>query len=183
MSQEEPPAKPIYVCPTAGERGMTELHYAAYLNDPDAVRKQLQLGVSVDVRDDNGWTPLHWSIDMAQAWGEPELVVALLLEAGASANAVDHSGFSVLMMACERNNKAILDQLVDADADVHARNADAAPLHLAAGCNFSEGIGRLLSLGADPSETDSQGQTPKQIAEDCGFEECVAILEAFRSAT
>jgi ankyrin repeat protein len=76
---------------------MTELHYAAYCNDPEAVRAQLLQGVSVDVCDDNGWTPLQWSIDMAQASGKPEQVVSVLLAAGASANAVDQQGFSVLM--------------------------------------------------------------------------------------
>ena len=94
------------------------MHYAAYCNDPDDVRAQLSLGVPVDIRDDNGWTPLHWSIDMAQAWGEPEQVVSLLLKAGASANAVDNSGFSVMMMACGRNNEAIFEQLIVGGANI-----------------------------------------------------------------
>jgi 26S proteasome non-ATPase regulatory subunit 10 len=180
MSSNESLKKPVLVRPTAGERGMAALHYAAYLNDPDAVRDQLNLGIAVDVRDDNGWTPLHWSIDMAEAWGEAEKVVALLIRAGASVDAADRSGFSVLMMACGRNNEAILNQLIDAGADIHARNAHTAPLHEAAGCNFSQGIRRLLSLGANPLETDSRGHTAEHIAEVCGFDECVAILKAAR---
>src|SRR5580704_16119289 len=141
MSQENPKTKPTLVTPTAGQRGMTELHYAAYCNDADEVRAQLRRGAYVDVRDDNGWTPLHWSIDMAQACDEPERVVSLLLAAGASANAVDQSGFSVLMMACGRNNAVILEQLIQAGADVHLRNiSGTTALHEAAGCNFSEGI-------------------------------------------
>jgi len=107
---------------------MTELHYAAYCNDADEVRDQLRRDVYVDVRDENGWTPLHWSIDMGQACGEPEQVVSLLLAAGASANAVDQSGFSVLMMACGRNNLVILQQLIRAGADVNLRNLSAPPL-------------------------------------------------------
>src|SRR4051794_13177954 len=117
MSQEEPP-KPELITPTVGKRGMTSLHHAAYLNDPDAVRAELQRGMPADVRDHGGWTPLHWSIDMAQAWGEPEQVMSLLLKAGASPNSVDTSGFSVLMMACARNNEAILEQLISAGADI-----------------------------------------------------------------
>jgi len=54
---EEQPIKPTLVTPAAGQRGMTELHYAAYCNDPESVRVQLQLGVAVDVRDENGLTP------------------------------------------------------------------------------------------------------------------------------
>lgn len=181
MSHEDP-AKPEYIVPTAGQRGMTSLHHAAYLNDPDAVRAEVHRGIPVDVRDDGGWTPLRWSIDMSQASGEPERVVSLLLQAGASPNSVDDSGFSVLMMACGRNNVAILEQLIKAGADINLRTAETTPLHEAAGCNFSEGIERLLALGANAQQTDSRGRTPEQVAEACGFDESVAILKAARPA-
>jgi len=183
MSKEDPPEKPVLISPRAGQRGMTGLHYAAYRNDPEAVEAELKRGLPVDAGDDAGWTPLHWSIDMAQAWGEPEKVVSLLLAAGASANAVDSSGFSVLMIACGRNNENILEQLIRAGANVHARNADTTPLHEAAGCNFSEGIRRLLSLGVELRQTNRRNQTPEQVAEECEFQEGVAAFKAVRSAT
>ena len=183
MSQEKMPNKPVLIHPMAGKRGMTELHYAAYSNDLDAVRDQLRSGVPVDVRDDNGWTPLHWSIDMAEAWGEPERVVSLLLHAGASANAIDHSGFSVLMMACSRNNLKVLSDLLKAGADIQVRNASSTPLHEAAACNFSAGIRTLLVLGADPSQKDSEGRTPAELAEEYGFEESVAVFRGARPGT
>jgi 26S proteasome non-ATPase regulatory subunit 10 len=177
VSQQKFPSKPTYVCPAVGYRGMNELHYAAYLNDPVAVTEQLQLGVSVDSRDDNGWTPLHWSIDMSQAWGEPDRVVALLLKAGASANAVDSTGQSVLMIACGRNNEKIVEKLLDAGADINVRNDDTTPLHEAASCNFVEAIERLLSLGADSYVLDRRGLTPEQLAEECEFVECCSVFK------
>jgi ankyrin repeat protein len=179
MSQENTP-KPEYIVPTAGKRGMTSLHHAAYLNDPEAVRAELQRGIPVDVRDDHGWTPLHWSIDMAQAWGEPEQVVSVLLEAGASPNSVSNTGFSVLMMACGRNNEKILHQLITAGADINLRSTETTPLHEAAGCNFTEGIQRLLALGANPQQIDSRGKTPEQLAEVCEFDESVAVFKTSR---
>lgn len=178
MKQEEQP-KPELIVPMAGQRGMTELHYAGYCNDPEEIHVQLRLGVPVDAQDDNGWTALHWSIDMSQAWGEPEEVVSLLLAAGASANAVDSSGFSVLMMACGRNNEAIVEQLIKSGADIGAQSANGTTaLHEAAGCNFSEAIGRLLSHGAYPRPIDKSNRTPDQIAEECGFEESARLLKA-----
>lgn len=183
MPQEDAPFKPEYVVPTAGKRGMTALHYAAYRNDPDAVSSELGNGASVNARDDAGWTPLHWSVDMAQAWGEPERVVSLLLAAGASPNALDSSGRSVLMMACETNSESILDQLVAAGADIHLRSAGTTALHQAVGSNFSEGVRRLLALGVDAQQLDSRGRSPEQLAEECGFEESVAALKAVRPAT
>lgn len=179
---DETPAKPRYIVPTAGQRGMTALHHAAYLNDVDAVRAELKRGTSADAPDDGGWTPLHWSIDMAEAWGDPEEVVSLLLDAGASANAVDKSGVSVLMMACGRHNEAILERLLHAGADIHLRAVDTTPLHQAAGCNFKEAVQRLLSLGANPRQTDSLGRTPEQLAGECGFDTCVAVFKAWRAS-
>ena len=182
MSQDDPMIRPTLITPTAGQRGMTELHDAAYRNDADEVRDQLRRAICVDVRDDNGWTPLHWSIDMAQAGGEPEQVVSLLLAAGASANAVDQSGSSVLMMACGRNNAVILEQLIQAGSDVHLRNlTGTTALHEAAGCNFTEGIRQLLIRGADPRAVDNWNRTPQDIAEQCGFDESVGALKAARS--
>jgi len=157
---------------------MTALHYAAYCNDPDAVEAELKRGAPVDARDDAGWTPLHWSIDMAQAGGDSERVVSLLLKAGASPNAVDRVGFSVLMMACGRNDEEILEQLIAAGADVYARNDETTPLHEAAGCNFSEAIRRLLSLGVDPGQRDMKNRTPEALAEECQSNESVAVFKA-----
>ena len=181
MVRDNQQGKPTLIHPAAGQRGMTELHYASYCNDPDGVRAQLRMGVSADIRDDNGWTPLHWSIDMSQAWGEPEQVVSLLLGAGASANAVDFSGFSVLMMACGRNNESIFEQLIKSGADIGAKSmSGTTALHEAAWCNFHEAIRCLLLLGADPNQVDHRDQTAEQIAEQCGFEEGVSILKAAR---
>lgn len=182
MPQRHASAKPVLVTPTPGHRGMTTLHYAAYCNDPDGVQSQLLSGVPADVRDDNGWTPLHWAIDMAQAGGDPSRVVSILLEHGASPNATDASGFSVLMMACSRNNKSILQQLIKAGADVHERSSESTPLHQAAGCNFHEGIAILLTLGANPTSIDQSGRTPEQLAQIGGFDESVAVLRAARRA-
>jgi len=180
MPEENQPAKPTLITPTAGERGMTDLHYAAYCNEPEDIRAELKAGSAIDVRDANGWTPLHWSIDMAQSgFGTPELVVSLLLAAGASANSVDNSGFTVLMMACGRNNTGILEQLLQAGADIHAVSTlGTTALHEAAGCNFVEAIQRLLALGASPAALDSWNRTPQDIAVACQWDECVAVFNA-----
>jgi ankyrin repeat protein len=183
MSEKGETNKPRLIRPTSGQRGMTELHYAAYCNDPEAVRVQLQQDVLVDVRDDNGWTPLHWSIDMAQAGGKPEQVVDVLLAAGASPDAVDQSGCSALMMACGRNNETIVERLIKAGADIHWRSRSGGTLlHEAASCNFSEAIRRLLMLGLDPREMDDRDKTPEEVAEDCGFDESVAVFKAAKLA-
>lgn len=183
MSQDDAPIQERYAVPTAGQGGMTALHHAAYCNDPEAVRAALRLGIPVDARDDGEWTALHWSIDMAQAWGEPEQVVALLLAASASPSAADNLQRSVLMVACGRNNESIVDQLLRAGADVHARGPrDTTPLHEAARHDFAAVVRRLLALGADPNLVDYDGLTAEQVAEKEECEESVAVFDAWRAA-
>jgi ankyrin repeat protein len=173
--------KLTYEVPTVGRRGMTALHHAAYCNDVEATRAELQSGAPVDVQDDNGWTPLHWSIDMASAWGDPESVVALLLASGASANATDHFGVSALTRACDTYNLTIFRMLLGAGADFRTEIGGSTLLHFAASINFSEGVRELLRLGADPFRKDAEGRTPEEIAEEQDFKETVAVFKAARS--
>lgn len=118
---------------------MTELHDAAYCNDPDEVRNQLRLGDTAD--------------------------------------AVDAAGFSALMRACGGNNVAIFEQLVADGADIGIRSAaGTTAMHVAARCNFTEAIERLLNLRAEPRALDRWRQTPWQITQSCGFEESASLL-------
>lgn len=50
MSPEDQPPKPILIHPAANERGMTELHFAAYCNDAEAVASLLNGGATVGHR-------------------------------------------------------------------------------------------------------------------------------------
>jgi ankyrin repeat protein len=178
---ESPFPKPAYFRPAAGERRMTELHFAAYCNDVDAVQEQLAAGAAVDARDDNGWTPVHWSIDMSETnrRNSPR-VVLLLLEHGASPNAVDGAGGSVLMMACERTVLDNLKLLVEAGADIHAHPPQWTPLHMAAESGFHEGVDLLLSLGLDSAKVDAKGRTPEKVAEDGEWHKCIEVFRAAR---
>ena len=73
------------VTPAAGQRGMTALHYAAYSNDPDSVRVQLQRGVAIDVRDESGWATEHQGVTvLMRACGRNnEAILAALIQVGA----------------------------------------------------------------------------------------------------
>lgn len=49
---------------------MTELHYAAYCGDLDALLYWLEAGLAVNATDTyRGYTPTHWLADMAAAGG------------------------------------------------------------------------------------------------------------------
>ena len=73
---------------------MTELHLAAYHGEPDWVAGCIAGGLAVNARSSNGYTPLHWAVDMGCV-GKPEdriAVVRALVEAGADVEAVDNGG-------------------------------------------------------------------------------------------
>jgi ankyrin repeat protein len=157
---------------------MNEMHDAAYHNDAERVAQLLAEGAAVDSRDSAGWTPLMWSVDMAQAWGEPLQVVRLLLAAGADPEATTGAGETVLMRACERHNLAIIDALLAAGANPNRGGDGSTPLHRATYEGFVAGIRRLLAAGADPQARDHRGRTAATVAAEGEDPEVIAALEA-----
>ncbi len=76
------------------ESGMTQLHLAAYHGELDWVIGCLGGGLDVNARANNGYTPLHWAIDMGCV-GDPaerEAIVRALVAAGADLAARDSMG-------------------------------------------------------------------------------------------
>jgi ankyrin repeat protein len=80
--------RPQYWVPNSGESGMTDLHYAAYLQDLDAVKQCVEDGFDVNQKDNAGWTTLIWCIDMAATGqiGTAEAIVDYLIAHGAEIN-------------------------------------------------------------------------------------------------
>ena len=76
------------------DSGMTELHLAAYHGDPEWVAACIRGGLDLEARSNNGYTPLHWAVDMGCV-GEPAdrvAVVRALVAAGADATAPNARG-------------------------------------------------------------------------------------------
>jgi uncharacterized protein len=96
--------------------GMTELHLAAYHGDLEWVENCLQGGLSLHATDNQGYTALHWAADMGLTDGQREEVAALLIRAGADVNACDAGGRTVLTVAREAGNDAVIRQLIEAVA-------------------------------------------------------------------
>lgn len=138
----------------------TELHSAAYHGDLQWLKSCLEAGLSVDAKDQNGYTPLHWAADMGLVDGDREEVVAALIQAGADINArLGDDGRTALMVACNAGNGEIVRQLVQAGADVNARTEDSTALIEAARCGASEPVRLLVQAGADFQAKDSKGRT------------------------
>ena len=104
-------------------------------------------------------------IDAVKAGDEP--AVRSMLDGGADPNAAQGDGLSALHMAAQAGNLQIVELLLDAQADVHAKTriGDYTPLHLAAGAVEAGVVTRLIEAGADvAATTSSTGVTPLHLA-------------------
>lgn len=79
------------------------LFKAAIEDDLDAVKRLIQAGVDLEVRDGNGRTPLH-----VAAYASHEKAIQLLIEAGADANAFDNQKYDIVTIAAVANNLEVL---------------------------------------------------------------------------
>ena len=98
--------RPKLIHPAAGERGMTELHFAAYCQNLEDVKRCVKAGFDVNEKDDGGWTPLVWCIDMAAtgAKGAAESIVDYLVEHGARLEYSDSHFKDILAFAHNRDS-------------------------------------------------------------------------------
>nr|WP_264686247.1 ankyrin repeat domain-containing protein [Wolbachia endosymbiont (group B) of Polyommatus icarus] len=87
-------------------------------------------GVSVDVKDNSEWTPLHYS-----AKNDRLSVSRLLIEKSANVNSKNNQGFTPLHIAAREGSSAVAKVLVDTpDIDIYAKsnNDGNMPIHVAA---------------------------------------------------
>ena len=145
--------------------GFTPLMFAAFYNEPDAVKRIIDAGADLEARNAAGETALivatgaDWRISNIET----------LISAGADANAADNEGYTALMRLCGRargwsseNYVKNIRALVDAGADVNARNAEGRAALMIAANEYdgeTEIFEILVGAGADVNARDNLGRT------------------------
>ena len=138
---------------------MAPINDAARAGDVEALRRELERGISPDTLD-YGMTPLVTAANMERAD-----CVSLLLRAGADPN-FSRDGFSALIMAACNGSPEIVCMLLEAGADVDAKGEmSETPLHVALTQRNILAVKILLSAGANPNLICDFGDTPRQRAE------------------
>ena len=134
------------------------------------------LGCPIDVRDDDGMTPLHW----LTVEGHSGIVQWLVEEVEAEVDQRDDKfGQTSLHFAASKDHGPTAQQLIDLRADPQARDkAGWTPLHTAARAGSAHVATVLLaSLPADAVDaTGPGGQTPLMRAAFWGHTEIVVLL-------
>ena len=183
-----------------------DLHKAAREGDADRVRKLLDAGAVVNVRNANKghlqYTPLHW----AAYYGHLE-IAEILISRGADLDAEDPDYATPLYLAAEQGHPKVVEFLISKGAEVNVKSSWSGytPLHRAAwgpvamrkhlgageagtvseadlNKNYLEIVGMLLEKGAKVDVLDNDGKTPLDQAIDNGTEEIVALLRKHRSS-
>lgn len=181
-------------------RGDTPLITAIYSRAPDIVKLLLNRGAAANLFESSalgdaatvgamltanpaivntysydGWTALH----LAAHFGNTD-TARLLLDSGAdvlarSRNPLDNMPLHAAVAGGERVELARL--LLERGADPNAiQHGGYTPLHETAQNGFVEATRLLLEFGADPSIRSADGQKARQLAEERGHTEIVALL-------
>jgi len=174
-------AAPLYYAALCGFRGLTKhllvkypthindmggnqgaaLHAASLRNHPEVVQLLLEEGRgNVNVRDPEGWTPLH----TASQYGHHD-IGRLLLEHGADVNAERDDHATPLHLATIDGHFEVVKNLLEHNASVNVRDSGGrTPLHKASENGYA-GVARLLlEHGADLNVRDEDGLTPLHLA-------------------
>jgi ankyrin repeat protein len=155
----------------AGNRRKTTPLFWCLL-DEAKVRLLLSRGANVNARAIDGRTPMYQAASMADAVA----MLKLLLEKGADPNAKTLTGMTPLIAASRMNIEAER-VLIDAKADVNARNAaGGTALMAAAGSGRPEAVRMLLAKGADPNVKTKRNECALADAATSGNEETVKLL-------
>jgi ankyrin repeat protein len=151
---------------TANDHGRNLICAAAIAWDVPRMRLLLEFGADVNAEDGGGHNPLY---RVANGAGPEEVgtaALALLIAHGADVNQVTGvGGMTPLHMSARRGTTRIAEALLDAGAEIEARDKNGeTPLRRAVNCNQESVVSLLLSRGADPRSRDRLGRTPMDTA-------------------
>lgn len=143
------------------------------------VKECLRQGVSPNYIQDGRPSLVEASVSFAGSEVQAQLV-QLLLENGASVNAVDKlTGATALHFASQQNNFSCVNTLLLYGADVHAVDKHGnSPLFRAVLASRGNPmlVKRLITAGADPSKQNLHGVSPKSLAKECGLDDILTVF-------
>lgn len=96
------------------------LHQATVSGDIERVKELLTKGADINLKNRQGWTPLH-----AAVWNQKQEIAKLLIEKGADVNIRDRTSRTALQFAADTGQKEIVELLLAKKADVNTVSARA----------------------------------------------------------
>ncbi|PIA25480.1 hypothetical protein AQUCO_11400034v1 [Aquilegia coerulea] len=96
-----------------------DIHASSRDGEIDNLLKSIDSSISINLKDSEGRTPLHWAVDRGQL-----KVVELLVSKKADLNVTDDEGQTPLHYAAMCEREAIAEYLVNQGADTHLKDND-----------------------------------------------------------
>jgi ankyrin repeat protein/acetyl esterase/lipase len=156
---------------------ISSFHIAACVGDLTRVKRFVEQGTNVDVKDELGWTPLYWAASMAQ-----EEVVEFLISKGACIDATTNNKRTPLHQAAGAGAAKLVELLLSKGADLNARDKDnSTPLHVVAEIGHKNIVEFLIAKGADVNAKDNNGKTALSYATENGHTDVVELLRKHRA--
>lgn len=140
---------------TDGEYGRTPLHWAVWNASDGTVKRLIEIGVKVDLKDQCGDSPLHIA-----AMGGSMVVVKRLLSKRVMIDATGERQETSLHRAASVGSELIVDLLLANKAHINARDeSQQTPIHLAAQNGHTETAQLLINRGANQWAKDDSQRT------------------------
>ena len=142
----------------------TPLMIAAANSQRDVVTFLIEHGANVDLRDEDGFTALHYAcLDIAYI-GVGEML-GCLIENGADVNARTNEDCTPLMIACDNDHVYAVKFLMEHGANVDHQDRDGrTAVHHAVNREAYQCLSYLTENGADVNARTYDGRTPLMIA-------------------
>lgn len=135
----------------------TGIHFAARQGHATLVAQLMHNGAAVNVKNQNGCTPLHLATEASDA---TETIIKLLRN-GAYVNEQNNWLSTPLHFAVQHNHSKVVATLIRYNANVNAKDKwGESPLHIASKKNYSLIVKQLLAAGCDVNSVDREGKTP-----------------------
>ena len=150
----------------ANDHGRNLICAAAIAWDVPRMSLLLEFGADIETKDAGGHNALYRVANGGGDEGEGRIALELLISHGANVNQVTGiGGMTPLHMSARRGTTKIAEALLDAGANIEARDKNGeTPLRRAVNCGQERMISLLLTRGANPQSTDKNGRTPYNAA-------------------
>lgn len=137
------------------------------------VQTAIKKGISVNARDTNSWTALHYASHLS-----PNLkVLRFLLKEKARTESIDKHSKTALHWACRHGNLKAAKILIKNKANLEAKdNYGHTPLHLASNSGKTQLVKLLIKNKAKKNPINSLGNTPLHLAVKSGHNKTVKTL-------